>query len=287
MRAGAVVVVLVSAFLAATCVPDEEERYDCSEAGRAELYEQRIAPLLEDERPKSCNQCHLAGVDLELFVRDTPCQTMACMVELGLVNLEQPASSMVLGWIGRAEPASDGITEQVIAEEREGFRQWIEQSAQCGLCYEGDNPCGPNTGTAEDCEIHETAPETFDPTDPGGCDDKSLETLFMSSFFPYRRRCFPCHFQDQSVIAEAPKWIGVGACEVAALETFRNVVERGFIDVKEPENSKWLKKPLDPTLGGVEHGGGPKFHSLEEPAYVAMLAFSKRYAACAQNGFAP
>lgn len=283
MRAATAFLVLLSAGLASTCA-DPEPEYDCSAEGRAELYEKRIAPLLADERPKSCNQCHLAGVDLELFVRDTPCQTMACMVELGLVNLQEPSQSMVLGWIGRAAPASDGITAEVIAEEREGFRQWIEQSAQCGLCYPGDNPCGDSGGSVDDCTIHEAEPTSYDPTDPGGCDDKTLEQLFASSFFPYRRRCFPCHFEGQDAYKEAPRWISVGDCDIASLETYRQVIERGFIDVDEPSKSRWLLKPLDEALGGIQHGGGVKFHSLDEPAYVSMLAFSERYAACAKAG---
>ncbi|MCA9710530.1 MAG: hypothetical protein KDK70_32110, partial [Myxococcales bacterium] len=83
----------------------------CSPEAGLELYERRIAPLLEDDRPSTCNQCHLAGVDLSLFLQDTPCATMACMVAEGLVDLDRPDDSLVLSWIERAEP-SGGITEQ-------------------------------------------------------------------------------------------------------------------------------------------------------------------------------
>ncbi len=285
MRVWVLAWLLPAAFLVATCAEAPAER-DCSDQGRAELYEKRIAPLLAEDRPKSCNQCHLAGVDLELFVRETPCQTMACLIELGLVDLEQPAQSTILGWIGRATPGSEGITEQVIAEERAGFREWIEQTADCGSCYEGENPCG-ESGSVEDCAIHEADEQSFDPSDPGGCDEKTLEQLFMASFFPYRRRCFPCHFEGQDAFPEAPRWIAVGECEAASLATYRQVIERGFINLQQPSQSKWLLKPLDEELGGIEHGGGTKFHSTTESAYLSMLAFSERYAACKSNGAPP
>ena len=81
------------------------------------LYQRKIEPILRDDRPASCNQCHLPGIDLSLFVKDTPCQTMACMKQLGLVDFDEPEASSVLGWISRAMPESSLITEQVIDQE--------------------------------------------------------------------------------------------------------------------------------------------------------------------------
>ncbi|HWO12989.1 MAG TPA: hypothetical protein VNN80_25995, partial [Polyangiaceae bacterium] len=68
--------------------PDEDSKA-CTEAATA-VYRQRIEPVLMSDKPASCNQCHLSGVDLSLFVRDTPCETMACLVERDLVNLKDP-----------------------------------------------------------------------------------------------------------------------------------------------------------------------------------------------------
>ena len=54
-----------------------EPAYDCTVEGRAALFEKRIVPLFAEDRPKSCNQCHLSGIDLTMFIKETPCQTMA------------------------------------------------------------------------------------------------------------------------------------------------------------------------------------------------------------------
>jgi hypothetical protein len=265
----------------ATCTETDAE-YDCSDEGRTTLYEKRIKPLLEEDRPKSCNQCHLSGVDLSLFIRDDPCQTMACMVNQGIVDLGAPESSLLLSWIDRAAPESDGITDAVLAEERQGVLEWIEQSAQCGLCAEQAGACGgEEPGTMSDCEIHHDDPSTYSTEDPGDCSDKTLEVLFSSTFFPWRGRCFPCHFDGfEEEVPDAPKWIGVGACGAASLATMRRVIERGYVDVEDPTQSLYLLKPLEEELGGVEHGGGDKMHSTDEEGYQAMLYWATRYADC-------
>lgn len=66
----------------------------------SQLYERRIAPLFQDERPQSCSQCHLTGLNLELFARETACESMACLVQRGLVNEQDPDASLLLSWIG-------------------------------------------------------------------------------------------------------------------------------------------------------------------------------------------
>ncbi len=260
------------------CSASDDEPRDCSEAAVGKLYEKRIQPLLEEDHPSTCNQCHLSGIDLGLFVKDTPCQTMACMVDQGLVNLDKPDDSLILTWIDRANPQSEGITQQVIAEERNGFLEWIRHTAECGTCYAGDNACGSAETDVNDCALAETDGGVPAVDDPGGCTDKELETLFLQSFFPFRRRCFPCHFDGETEVPEAPRWIHVGPCDIASLETMHEVMKRGFINVNDPDKSIWLLKPLDESLGGIEHGGGPKFHTLDEEAYVRMKYFAERYA---------
>ena len=267
---------LVAALAGADCAPP----YDCSDVGRAELYSKRIEPLLTDDRPKSCNQCHLSGLDLTIFIKDTPCNTMACMARKGLVDLQQPEQSLLLSWIDRATPDSEGISAQVLAEERQGVLEWIEMTAYCGACMaEMDpaaDPCAE--GFKPKCEVSEHEAATFDQTDPGGCDDAVLEQLFANYFYPYRKRCFPCHFTDSTIAA--PKWIVEGECYSSAAATLNRLLALNVIDIDNPSQSNWILKPLDEDLGGIEHGGGSKFHDGDEEALVAMLYWVNRYAEC-------
>jgi hypothetical protein len=244
------------------------------EAESDALYSQRIAPLLATDRPKTCNTCHLSGIDLDMFVQDSACQTMACLDAKGLVDLERPAESVVLQWISRADPASPLIDQGVIDEEYAAFLAWIEASASCGLCYTGDAPCGAQT--QEPCAADDPASEDY--VDPGGCEPVVREALFRHRVYAWRQRCAPCHFDDTTV--EAPKWIATGGCELGSLETMRNVFERDLIDHDDPAASLLLLKPLAESAGGVVHGGHDKFASVEDPAYVDFLSWLEREAAC-------
>jgi hypothetical protein len=245
---------------------------DCA-AESDDLFTRRIAPLLATDRPKTCNTCHLSGVDLQMFVQDTPCQTMACLDARGLVDLTDPASSVVLQWISRADPSSPLITQAVIDEEYAAFLAWIEASATCGLCYAGDSPCGvkADDGCAED-------PDARPYRDPGDCSPLTRETLFRHKVYAWRDRCYPCHFDSSAAVA--PKWIASGPCDIGSLETMRNVLDGGLIDYADPAASLLLTKPLAEDAGGVEHGGGDKFHDLEDSAYLDIRAWIERETAC-------
>lgn len=234
------------------------------------LFTRRIAPLLATDRPKTCNTCHLSGVDLALFVQDTPCQTMACLDARGLVDLADPASSVVLQWISRADPSSPLIDQSVIDEEYSAFLAWIEATAACGLCYEGDAPCG--TAIDAGCAADDPGADPYE--DPGDCSPVTREALFRHDVYAWRDRCYPCHFDDTDF--DAPKWVATGPCDVASLGTMRNVLERGLVDLSDPAQSLLLRKPL----GEVEHGGGIKFHDTDDPAYKDIRAWIEREAAC-------
>ena len=234
------------------------------------LFTRRIAPLLATDRPKTCNTCHLSGVDLALFVKETPCQTMACLDERGLVDLADPANSVVLRWISRADPSSPLIDQTVIDEEYAAFLAWIEATAACGLCYDGDAPCGAPAD--EGCAADD--PEADPYADPGDCSALTREALFRHKVYAWRDRCFPCHFDDTTF--DAPKWIATGPCDVASLATMHNVLGRGLVDFADPPQSLLLRKPL----GEVEHGGGTKFHDTNDPAYMDIRAWIEREVAC-------
>lgn len=247
---------------------------DCDAPSDA-LYNKRIAPLLATDRPKTCNTCHLSGIDLDMFVQDTPCQTMACLDERGLVDLGDPKSSTILRWISRADPASPLISQQVIDEEYAAFLAWIEATAACGGCYLGDTPCG--TPVQQVCDADDPNSEKYD--DPGDCSPLTRETLFRRRVYAWRGRCSPCHLDDTKV--DAPKWIATGACELGSLTTMHNVLERGLIDLADPAASLLLRKPLAEGVGGVKHGGHDKFATVDDPAYLDILSWISREAACA------
>jgi hypothetical protein len=273
--------------------PHRYTRQQCRDLSAGEMFSQRIAPLLDEDRPKTCNECHLSGIGLGAFVRDDACETMACLVEDGLVDLDDPEQSQILSWIERADPLSPLITEGVIAEEYEGFLDWIEYSADCGT-----TACaGAECGARKDQPFCENEPQ------PGlddvravaemdhDCTDLGLERLFRESVYRGRGRCFPCHFDvaADDIAGNPPRWIKTeGSCAEGSLATLREIERGGLIDVEEPDQSLLLLKPLDEAVGGVEHGGDAKFHSLEDAGYVNALLFIQKYVECEnENGATP
>lgn len=242
-------------------------------AAPSELYEQRIAPLLATDRPKTCNTCHLSGVDLQMFVQATPCQSMACLADRGLVDLEDPAASVVLQWISRADPSSPLIDQGVIDEEYAAFLAWIEATAECGLCFTGDAPCGGASKVLCDADLE---PGVYQ--DPGDCAPITREALFRHKVYAWRDRCYPCHFDNKE--SDAPHWLATGPCELASLTTMRNVLDGGLVDLSNPAASMLLLKPLAESAGGVMHGGHDKFADTKDPAYIDFLTWIAREAAC-------
>jgi len=245
------------------------------------LYERRIAPLLADDRPSSCNQCHLSGVDLALYDRDDPCATMACMVEQGVVDLDTPANSLMLAWIERAEPRG-GITEAALYEEYAAMRAWIETSAACGdhLCEPIENPC--QISEPSTCPLPAGGLDPFPLDDPGDCSPKTLELVWETKVYAWRGRCTPCHVQGFEEFApdDAPIWIASGPCDGASLTTLRNAETGGYLNPDVPLQSLLLLKPLDPALGGGPHGGDAKFHETTEAAYLDFVYFLERWGDC-------
>jgi hypothetical protein len=277
------------ALAATACTASEPAPYEvtrelvCTPEAGLELYERRIAPLLADDRPSTCNQCHLAGVELSAYVQATPCETMACMVDQGIVDLDDPEASVVLAWIERATP-SGGITEHTIDSERAAMLEWIEHAASCEaeVCPPVDAPCGEPPDET-DCEIPPPVAEPMPLDDPGDCADVTLELVWREKVYAWRGRCFPCHFDSQAhrfEELEPPPWITTGECNPASLATLRNAERGGYLDAQAPLQSLLLTKPLDESLGGVEHGGGAKLHSLEDATYLDFAYFVQRWAAC-------
>src|SRR6185503_16628220 len=112
-----------------------------------------------------------------------------------------PQASRILGFIRQADPQSPLITQDVQDEEYEGFLEWVEFNAACGI---------------------------------QGCSDKDIEQLFLDSVYSSRGRCSPCHFDnwDRNTIG-SPPWIKTGGtCNQASLATLREIERSGYIDVE-------------------------------------------------------
>jgi hypothetical protein len=271
------------------CVGDDptpEQPPRCEDGANLEIFEKRIAPLLEDDAQSACNECHLAGVDLGLYSPDgDECRTMACMVDAGIVDLDAPEDSPVLEWILRATPDSPLITSDVLQQERDGMLEWIRYHSSCGAfaCPSIEDPCG-TAASAGSCETppstHDLPSHGFD--DPGDCSDLTVERAFGELVYSWRGRCYPCHWDSRPGDPEnAPRWIVDADCNAGSLATMRNVLELGLVDLDEPDQSLLLLKPLAEAAGGVMHEGSDKFFDTNDGAYQDYKTWVELYVGCA------
>ena len=251
----------------------------CSKAKATDLFNKRIAPLLKPGQPKSCNQCHLAGVDLSLFLSDTPCRSMACLLSKGLVDTKTPEASELIAMVDKGKPLSDLITPEVLAKERQGLIDWIIWSDKCHeeVCGDIEKPCGIDTGTKP--------PMTLPML--GQCSEDDLLAVFQARVWSWRDRCSSCHApvggpaEGNKPNPEAGPLFMRRTQEVdGPIYTMYQIIGTDLINLKQPEASLLLTKPLKVSAGGVPHGGHDKFQSKSDKNYQNGLAWIKHYADC-------
>ena len=249
--------------------PPNPEPGTCSEAELSAAYERYVEPFVSGAVATSCSQCHMTGIDLSLYAQDTPCDTFACMVELGVVTPEDPAASPVLDQIRMGDPNSSVFD---VETEAEAMLEWITWNATCHapVCGEREGACEAGTGA-----------ESTGRTPLGDCSEEDLLGAFWDAVMVDRGRCLICHSdfgQQQGTFGpcettedcEFEQICSEGTCYApgpllaphvfegeggaldwndpadrqVALNTLYNVVALGQLDAAEPLSSRWLTKPL-------------------------------------------
>ncbi len=259
---------MLSALCLVSCGISDTDSSTCSPTNVGEYYESRVEPLLQAE-VSTCSQCHLTGVGLANYVRQDACHTMACMIELGEVNLQDPSASPILARVGQAAPDSELITTSVIEAEYLGLFEWITFSAQCheSACGQLVDPCAGNA---------DLAPSRVNGSPTGLCDISDLTEQFDKKVLAWKGRCGACHSSGATTNG-APGWLDLESAE----RTLFNVLGRSMVDIAEPSRSTILTKPLstaDPL--GIAHGGGNKFADRSDPTYQDIRQWVEYFAAC-------
>ncbi|MBL4688665.1 MAG: hypothetical protein JKY37_29020 [Nannocystaceae bacterium] len=242
---------------------------DCNEDELTALYTRYVQPFVSGVVPQSCGECHMTGIDMSLYAQDTPCDTMACMVGQGVVDLDNPAASSLLSMIDMGDPNSSVFNVSV---EHAAMLEWIDWSAQCHqeVCGDIASPCEQNTGAGSTG------------TNPiGDCSEDDLLVTFWNTVTVDRGRCLACHSdwgQTEGTFGacnnvsdcEGPQLCVDGFCRAPGpisaphffegaeesldwdnpvhrelgRATMYNIVALGLIDTENPEDSSLITKPL-------------------------------------------
>jgi len=154
---------------------------ECSQENLTDLYRTYVEPFVSGQVPSSCSQCHLTGVDISLYAQDNACDTMACMIDRGIVNLDQPEESALLQQISLGDPASSVFNIEV---ERRAMELWVQWSATCHqwVCGTIESGCSQGTGAL-----------TTGVLPQGDCSEEILLASFWDAFVVHQQRCNDCH----------------------------------------------------------------------------------------------
>jgi hypothetical protein len=100
-----------------------------AEPSPLDLFNSRILPIFRSPKPASCIQCHLASVDLKNYILPSHEKTFASLRDQGLVDLDSPEKSRILGLIRMGEKDLDKGARLIHAKMRnaeyKSFVTWI------------------------------------------------------------------------------------------------------------------------------------------------------------------
>lgn len=231
------------------------------------VFEQRIMPIFKSPNPSSCTECHLAAVDLKNYILPSHEKTFLSLRDQGLIDLEKPDESKILKLINMRDekkPGADLIHEKTRQLEYEAFSAWIKM-------------CAADATLVAMPKLKPT--ELAKPKRPvevirHARKDQLLES-FENNIWAMRFRCMGCHVegsqQNDKLRAEygdQVAWMKSAGAEA----TMNYLTSSRLIDLKKPENSLILLKPLM----AVEHKGGKKF-LVGDQGYKAFRAWIEDY----------
>lgn len=211
------------------------------DASALEVFEQRILPIFQAQRPSSCTECHLSGVDLKDYIQPDQAKTFASLVRVGLIDVKRPSKSKILEFIRRQPKQPSLVTSKVRAQELAAFQSWIEAAVRSPklLASQSDAAIGPQV--PEEVIRHARK-------------DRVLNS-FVENVWSEVGRCAACHSPDRNQKqvkehGEQVSWIRLQRPKA----TLDYMLEAGIINTDQPLESLLLTKP---TMQ-VEHGGGQK-----------------------------
>lgn len=231
------------------------------------VFQKRILPILQSQKPSSCTECHLSGVELSDYIRPDQKQTFASLLAAGLINREQPSESRILQFIERAPAKSPLISQQLRKQELEAFRAWIEAAVRDPelKAVKAAGKTGP--GLAEEVIRHTRK-------------DRVLAS-FVENIWTEVGRCAACHSPDRNQEqvqkhGEQVSWITLRDPQA----TLDYMLAGGLINAEEPLESLLLMKP---TMQ-VKHGGGQKI-VVGDRTYKQFRRFIDDYANVVQGRY--
>jgi hypothetical protein len=232
-----------------------------------EIFERRILPIFKSPNPSSCTECHLSGVDLKNYILPSHEKTFLSLRDQGLIDLENPADSKILRLIAMGGGTNQGaalISAKVREAEFAAFTEWIKASTR-----------DPKLLSAPRLQLTEIAKPARPLEVIRHARTDRLLASFEENIWSQRFRCSGCHSpkgtENAKLVAEHGEQ--VSWLKDSADATMRYLLDSENVNVKQPERSRLILKPLNE----IKHGGGQKMLA-GDMTYKAFRAFLEDYA---------
>jgi mono/diheme cytochrome c family protein len=226
------------------------------------IFQRRILPILSAKDASSCSECHLSGVDLKDYIRPTQDETFAALKGAGLIDLAKPDASKLLAFIARKPDKPSLITDKVRQEEYKAFRAWIAAAVKDPALAKAkttDGTIGPDLPE----EVIRHAGK-----------DRVLSS-FLDNVWSEVARCAACHSPDRNQQQVKKHGEHISLVKLGDPQaTLDHLREHELLDLKSPEKSLFLLKPLNQVM----HGGGQKM-AFGDRTYQQFRGFIEDLAA--------
>lgn len=224
------------------------------------VFQQRILPIFQANKPSSCTECHLSGVDLKNYIHPDQTKTFASLVSAGLIDVSRPDESKILTFINRRPDSPSLITDKLRQQEFEAFQAWIRAAVKEPDLRKAKSskPTGPQLPV----EVIRHARK-----------DRVLAS-FIDNVWTEVGRCAACHSPDQNrkqveEHGDQVSWITLADPQA----TLDYMLDAGIINADDPLESMLLTKPSMQ----VDHGGGQKM-VVGDRTYKQFRRFIDDYA---------
>lgn len=232
------------------------------------LFDRRILPIMKSEKPSSCSECHLSGVNLRDYVRASQQETFASLVAEGLIDVKKPDDSKLLKFIARKPEKPNLVTDKVRQEEFAAFQAWVRAAVRDPKLLAARDAAAP-IGPQLPVEVVRHARQ-----------DRVLAS-FIDNVWNEVGRCAGCHSPDRNKEQTSKHGAHISWIKLSdPRATLEHLLEHELIDVEHPEQSLLLRKPLMQ----VKHGGGQKM-VVGDRTHKQFRRFIDDYAATAHGKY--
>ncbi len=101
-----------------------------AQADSSDVFKRRILPLLQSPDQSSCQECHVAGIGIATFLKDSEAATFASLLSSGWIDTESPEKSKLLTFVNRHTDETTADIQRLREREFKALTSWITAASK-------------------------------------------------------------------------------------------------------------------------------------------------------------